>query len=87
MILDPVSSTLGKEPESPVEPTVVTNYQQPVNVSPPVTVAAQPTYVYQAQPRVIVIQEEEKKGLDERDCCAVLLGACLCSCLLRGLLR
>ena len=74
--------------EAPVEATVVTHYQQPVIVTQPVAVVGQPTYVYQQPaPRVIMVHEEKKKGLDERDCCAILLGACLCSWFFSALAR
>lgn len=82
--------------ENSVE-TVVYTQAQPVYIaqtapvvvqSQPVLVhsVGQPVYVYDHKPNVVVI-EEEKKGLDDRDCCAILLGVCLCSWFFAALTR
>jgi hypothetical protein len=73
--------------ETPVEATVVTHYDQPVLVAQPVTVVGQPAYVYSQPPPRVIVVHEEKKGVDERDCCAILLGACLCSWFFAALSR
>ena len=82
--------------ENSVE-TVVYSQHQPVYVaqttpllvqSQPVLVqgVAQPVYVYDSKPNVVVI-EEKRDSLDDRDCCAILLGVCLCSWFFAALSR
>jgi hypothetical protein len=71
------------------QPVIITNAvpisvqtQQPVVVQGVI----QPIYVHDSRPNVVVI-EEKKQGLDEGDCCTILLGVCLCSWFFAALSR
>jgi hypothetical protein len=92
-----VSVVSNRETDVGVEAVVYTQ-AQPILISNAVPIGTQPQqhvvvqgviqpiYVHDSRPNVVVI-EEKKQGLDEGDCCAILLGVCLCSWFFAALSR